>query len=98
MEVLRSPLTEEVSFQAVLEKGNRVQIPKLILWKFKMERDEVFKVGVSIDSPFSGWQFFYAKMDKQGRILIPQVTLASLAQEDNPNLAGRIFEVSIHPT
>jgi hypothetical protein len=32
------PLTEKVSFTAMLQSFNKVQIPKLIRWRFKMER------------------------------------------------------------
>jgi hypothetical protein len=34
------PLTERVEFKAVLQKGNRVQIPKLVRWRFKLETDQ----------------------------------------------------------
>jgi hypothetical protein len=35
------PLATRVSFEVVLEKGNRLQIPKLIRWQFKMEQNQV---------------------------------------------------------
>jgi hypothetical protein len=91
------PLTGTVSFQTALEKGNRLQIPKLIQWQFKMERSQVLRVGVYGQGLWKGWQFFYARMDKQGRILIPKLTLAVMTREENPNLAGYAFEVTIEP-
>ncbi len=91
------PLIAKVKFQAVLEKGNRLQIPKLILWQFKMEQNQVLKVGVYPKQLFRGWEFFYAKMDKQGRILIPQLTLSIMASEEHSNLEGYVFEVILEP-
>jgi hypothetical protein len=44
------PLTGSVSFKAVLQKGNRVQVPKLVRWKFKLEQDQVLKVSVATQS------------------------------------------------
>jgi hypothetical protein len=45
-----------------------------------------------------GWNYFYAKMDKQARILIPKLTLAMIADEKNPNLACYIFNVWLEPS
>ena len=88
------PLTTKVTFEAVLEKGKRLQIPKLIRWQFKIEQNQVLRVGVSPKGIWGeGPKFFYAKMDKQGRILIPKLTLALMANKENPNLEGYIFDV-----
>jgi len=91
------PLTQNVTFQGVLEKGNRVQIPKLILWQFKIETDQVLKVGVNARESYRGWQFFYAKMDKQGRILVPKLTLSVMAREENQIFVGQVLEVILQP-
>ena len=92
------PLTTKVSFETVLEKGNRLQIPKLIRWQFKMEQNQVLRVGVSPKRVWGGGpKFFYAKMDKQGRILIPKLTLVLVANEENPILEGYIFNVWFEP-
>ena len=92
------PLTTRVSFEMLLEKGNRLQIPKLIQWQFKMEQNQVLRVGVSPKRIWGGGpKFFYAKMDKQGRILIPKLTLVLMANKENPNLEGYIFDVWLEP-
>jgi len=31
------PLTEKVKFKTLLQHGNRIQVPKLVRWQFKME-------------------------------------------------------------
>ncbi len=92
------PLTEKVTFKTLLQKGDRLQIPRLIQWQFKMEQNEVLRVGVAPKGLFVGWQYFYAKMDKQGRILIPKLTLTIMTEKENPNLTGYIFDVSLEPT
>jgi hypothetical protein len=62
------PLAQKVTFETVLEKGSRLQIPKLIRWQFKMEQNKVLRVGVSPKRIWAGGpKFFYAKMDKQGK-------------------------------
>ena len=90
------PLNQKVTFQAILEKGNRVQIPKIIMWKFKMEQEQLLEVGVSILHTLV-FEYFYTRMDKQGRIFIPKLTLTIMAREENPNVAGRILEVTVQP-
>jgi bifunctional DNA-binding transcriptional regulator/antitoxin component of YhaV-PrlF toxin-antitoxin module len=91
------PLTESVSFKAVLQKGNRVQVPKLVRWKFKLEQDQVLKVSVTAE-PLYGWEKFYAKMDKSGRITIPKLTLKLLENRaDKQNLTGAVLEVELCP-
>ena len=86
-------LTQKVSFKTVLQRGNRVQVPKLVRWQFKMETNQVLKVGVNAVNLWTGWQFFYAQMGKDGRILVPKLTLA-LMQAEKPNLAG-LYDGSI---
>jgi hypothetical protein len=92
------PLTQKVTFETMLEKGSRLQIPKLIQVQFKMEQNQVLRVGVSPKRIWGvGAKFFYAKMDKQGRILIPKLTLALIANKENPNLEGYVFDVWLEP-
>jgi len=90
------PLTEAITFKTRLQKGNRVQVPKLIRWRFKMETEQVLKVGVSVVYLWTGWQFFYAKMGRDGRIVVPKLAL-DLLRGENPNLAGYVMEVSLEP-
>jgi hypothetical protein len=73
-----------------------VQIPKLIIHEFKLEPHQVVKVGFTIPDRFKGWQFFYAKMEKAGRISIPNETL-SVWQDERASLPGCIVEVTLEP-
>ncbi len=75
------PLTERVNFTAALQGANTVQIPKLIRWRFKMDSAQALKVGVNFTDLHRGWQFFYAKMRKDGRITIPKLVLNLFGEE-----------------
>jgi hypothetical protein len=90
------PLAEKVAFKTVLQKGNRVQVPKLVRWQFKMEPEQVLKVGVHLMDSWLARQYFYAKMRRDGRLLIPKLTLA-LLQKDENSLVGYVLEVTLEP-
>ena len=91
------PLTQKVTFKALLQNGNRVQVPKLIRWQFKIGTDQPLKVGVNCLSSWRPIQFFYANMGKDGRIFIPELVLAFF-QDEKRSLAGSVFEVTLEPT
>lgn len=90
------PLTEKVTFTTKLQSAKTVQIPKLVRWRFKMEGDQPLKVGVNFLDLHKGWQFFYAKMRKDGRISIPKLAL-SLFEDEKTSLAGYTLKVMIEP-
>ena len=85
------PLTEKVTFKTLLQKGDRVQVPKLIRWQFIMETNQVLNVGVNDLNLQSGWQFFCAKMGKDGRVRVPKLVLTLLVEE-NLDLNGHILK------
>jgi DNA-binding transcriptional regulator/RsmH inhibitor MraZ len=91
-------LNAKVSFEAVLEVGNRLQIPKLIQQHFKIEQTQILKVRASPKRLWGAFECFYVKMDKQGRILVPKLTLSLMVNKENPNLEGYVFNVSLEPT
>ncbi len=91
------PLTRKVTFRGILQKSERIQIPKLIINEFKLEPSQVLKVGFTLPDKFKGWQFFYAKMEKAGRIYIQKATL-SVWEEERASLPGCIVEVTLEPT
>ena len=90
------PLTEKVTFTAPLQSGRKVQVPKLIRWRFKMDSSQALKVGVNFLDLHKGWQFFYAKMNKNGRITIPKLVRGLFAAE-GASLAGYVAEVTLEP-
>ena len=93
------PLTQKVTFKTMLQRGNRVQVPKLVRWQFKMDTEQVLKVAVDAVNVWSGWQFFYAKMGKDGRITLPKLTRELLRSErdERQSLAGAVIEVQLEP-
>jgi hypothetical protein len=91
------PLNQKVTFQTVLEKGNRIQVPKMIRWQFKVEPTQVLKVGVNAIDLGRGCQFFYSKMAKDGRIHISRLTILIL-QGEKTSLAGYLLEITLEPT
>ena len=93
------PLTQKVSFKTVLQKGNRVQVPRVIRWQFKMEPDQVLKITVNAVGFFGGWEIFYAQMNRDGRITLPKLTRELLRSErdERQSLAGAVIEVRLEP-
>ena len=91
------PLTGAVGFKAVLQKGNRVQVPKLVRWRFKLEQEQVLSVSVTPESVY-GWETFFARMDKSGRITVPKLMLELLRNRvDKHSLVGAVLEVRLSP-
>ena len=90
------PLTEKVTFTTTLQSLNKIQIPKLIRWRFKIDSDQALKIGVNLLSMHMGWQFFYTKMRKDGRITVPNLVL-SLMHEEKGKSAGSPLDVTIEP-
>ena len=90
------PLTEKVVFTTTLERLDKVQIPKVVRWRFKIESDQALKVGVNFLGLHKGGQFFYAKMRKDGRVSIPKLVL-TLFEDEKTSLAGYALEVMIEP-
>ena len=89
-------LTEKVSFKTVLQRGNRLQVPRLVRWRFKMDSEQVLKVSVAAVDLWTGWHSFYARMGRDGRITIPKLT-RELLRGKKRNLAGYILDVTLEP-
>ena len=93
------PLTEAVSFKCALQKGNRIQVPNLVRWQFKLETTQVLKVTVNVAGSYSGSESFYAKMSKDGRITVPWLTLILLQKRATGEKSLRTYalEVKLEP-
>jgi hypothetical protein len=94
------PLTKTVEFRAVLQKGNRIQVPKLVRWEFKMESSQVLKVKVRPLGAFGQKEHSFCKMSGDGRITIPKLTLSLLQDRDNggKSLVSHVLEVQLEPS
>jgi len=93
------PLTEQETFKAKLQRHNRLAVPTLLRWRYKMEPGELLKVTVKPLEP-EGFreEEFLAKMAIDGRLTIPKLTMKILERDEEKSLAGAIFEVTISPT
>jgi hypothetical protein len=80
----------------MLQKGNRVQVPRVVRWQFKMGTEQVLKVSVTAVNLWSGWQTFYAKMGKDGRIIVPKPQ-RELLRSKKQSLVGYAMEVTLEP-
>jgi len=76
------PLTESVGFKAVVQKGNRIQVPRLICWRFKLESTRVLNVSVKLVGAFGMREELYAQMSKDGRITVPKLFVDLLREEE----------------
>ena len=92
------PLTEAVEFKAVLGRGNRFQLPKLVRWKFKLETSQILKVTVFPAKSYTG-ECFYAKMDKSGLITVPKMIQNELLKTAPglQSLIGTVVGVRLAP-
>ena len=93
------PLTEAIGFKCALQKGNRIQVPKLVRWQFKMEATQVLKVTVNVSGSFDNSESFYARMSKDGRITVPWLTLILLQKRTTGEKSLRTYalEVKLEP-
>jgi hypothetical protein len=90
------PLSESVTFKAVLQKGGKVQVPRLLRWRYRMESDQVLRVEVRC-AEFFGSERFVGRMRKDGRLTIPKLTLKLLRGDEEGNLEGYVLEVTLEP-
>src|SRR3990170_4596723 len=90
------PLTQKVSFKTVLQKGNRVQVPKVVRWQFKMDPEQVLKVTVNALNVWSGWETFYARMGRDGRITLPKLP-RELLRGTEQSITGYVMDVTLEP-
>jgi hypothetical protein len=92
-------LTKHVKFTATLQQGNRIQVPRLVRWQFRLEPIEVLHVSVRFLGQWSSREQFYAQMHKDGRISIPALQGRLLETFYSPqNLLGAIVEVELDPS
>jgi hypothetical protein len=68
-----------------------------VRWQYKLDSSEVLKVTVTIVGTLGIRESFLARMQKHGRIHIPDLTMA-LLKRDKPSLEGLIMEVTLEPT
>jgi len=89
------PLTQAVSFKAVVQKNRRIHIPVVVRWRFKLEPGEIFKVHLKLDHRYED---FYGRMGTDGRLTVPKVTAKEFLESDErESLEGYTVEVTLYP-
>ena len=89
------PLTQAVSFKAVVQKNRRLRIPVVVRWQFKLEPGEIFKVHLKLGHHYEG---FYGRMGADGRLTVPKVTAKEFLKSEEESLEGYTVEVTLYPT
>ena len=62
---------EDTWFHATLRSWNRVQVPVLVRWKFRLEPGEVLRLKVSPVGVGFRSVVFFARLQKGGRVTVP---------------------------
>ena len=92
------PLTTQETFKAKLQRHNRLAIPTLLRWRYKMETGQLLKVTLK---PLQQENYieeeFLAKTSTDHRLTVPKLTMKILEQAEGKSLEGAIFEVTISP-
>jgi len=73
-----------------------VQVPKYVRWHYKLETTQILEVTVSILGVWPLPQIFLSRISKDGRIVIPKLTMA-LFEDGKPNLYGYVAVVRLAP-
>ena len=90
------PLTESVTFKAKLQRRSRIAVPRHYRWRFKMEPGELLRVSVEpLDSESGLREIFLARMNGDGRIIVPKLIMEILQQREEKDLSGVILEVTL---
>ena len=77
------PLTESATFKTKLQRRNRIVVPRLLRWRYKMQTGELLKVNIKVyDSEIYEEEQFLAKLTVDGRLTIPKLTMKVLEQRE----------------
>jgi hypothetical protein len=61
-----------------------------------MDSERVLKVTVNALNVWSGWETFYARMGRDGRITVPKLQRELLRGKEQ-DLTGYVMEVTLEP-
>jgi len=84
------PVLEDAWFHGRLQRGNRVQVPVLVRWRFRLEAGEVLRVKVSSVEFGARSVVFFARLQKGGRITVPRLEVEVLGVK-----AGSVLKVGL---
>jgi bifunctional DNA-binding transcriptional regulator/antitoxin component of YhaV-PrlF toxin-antitoxin module len=75
---------------ARLQRGNSVQVPRLVRWRHKLDPNEILDVHVYDRETYKS-EHFYVEFGRDGRFTIPKLVVEALGAE-----AGDILEVTLY--
>jgi len=84
-----SMLPEE-EFPAKLQKGNRIQVPVLLRWKYRLDPGDVLRVRLWSRRTLSG-ESFYARLGKDGRFTVPKIVVEELEAKPGTMLKCTLY-------
>jgi len=88
------PLDRSLSFKAVVQEGDRLQVPRLIRWQFSLEPTQVLEIRIrSAERIGASAETYYAKVRGDGRLGIPKLVMKLCEIR-----AGDIVEVTLSPS
>jgi hypothetical protein len=90
-------LTEKVEFKALLQRCNKVQVPKLVRWRYKIEPWQILKITVCCPSIWDSREEYLTRMAKDGRLTIPKLSLSFLLH-NKLNHERYFVKVSLEPS
>ena len=92
-------LIKRVEFKTEIQRRNRIQVPRLIRWEFRMEPSQILMVRVHFEGDWESRQKFYTHMSKDGRIYIPKLACRLLREANqNQSIVGVLVEVELCPS
>jgi bifunctional DNA-binding transcriptional regulator/antitoxin component of YhaV-PrlF toxin-antitoxin module len=91
-------LDRHVEFKVVMQRGSRLQVPKLIRWEFKLEPAQVLRIALHFDGHWGTREEFFGHINKAGRITVPKLICSLLKNTYNGHeLAEATFVVELEP-
>lgn len=70
------PLDRSVFFKAVVQEGNRLQVPCVMRGQFGLESSQVLEVRIRVAERIgTSVETYYAKMRRDGRFGIPKLIM-----------------------
>jgi len=83
------PLTRDEEFLAKVQKGNRIQVPRLIRWMYRLDPGEILMAEVQ--AGIGNYKTFYAQLNRDGRFTVPKIIVEELKVEPGHTVEVTLF-------
>jgi len=85
------PLTEIERFPAKLRRRNRVQVPLMVRWRYRLRLGEMLRVSLRRPGSLAS-EVFYGRLIGGGRLTVPKLVVDLLEIEP-----GDVVNVTLYP-